>query len=84
MKHIQLIREQWDIILQEEKLVAQNEGILSDFSLNRHLSTHSEAEQHYKLKAFIIIIDTIVWTSVFIQLTETSAPYLDSYSNSIL
>ena len=27
MKNIQLIREQWDIILQEAKVVAQNEGI---------------------------------------------------------
>ena len=60
MKHIQLIREQWDIDLQEAKLEAQSEGISSDFSLSRHLSTQSEAEQHYKVKVFITIFDSIM------------------------
>ena len=60
MKHIQLIREHWDIILQEAKLVTQNEGISSDLSLSRHLSTQSEAEQHYKVKVFITVIDSLL------------------------
>ena len=60
MKNIQLIREQLDRILQEAKLVAQNDDILSDFSLSRHLSIQSEVEQHYKVKVFITIIDSIL------------------------
>ena len=60
MKHIQLIREQWDVMLEEAKLVAQNEGISSDFSLSRRLSTQSEAEQHCKVKVFINVIDSIL------------------------
>ena len=60
MKRIQLICEQWDIILQEAKLVAQNEDISSDFSLSRHLLTQSEAELQYKVKVFITIIDSIL------------------------
>ena len=73
MKHIQLIREQWDIILQETKLVAQSEGISSEIPLSRYLSTQPDAEQHYKVKVFITIIDSIlsVLSSVVIQLTET-------------
>ena len=60
MKHIQLICEQWGIILQEAKLVAQNEGNSTDFSLSRYLSTQPEAEQHYKVKVFTTIIDSIL------------------------
>ena len=60
MKYIQLICKKWDVILQEAKLVAQNEGILSDFPIRRHLSTQSEAEQHYKVKVLITIIDSIL------------------------
>ena len=56
MKYIQLICEQWDIILQEAKLVAQNKSILSNFSLSRYLSTQSEAEQHHKVKTFIPLL----------------------------
>ena len=65
MKQIQLLCENsyiynLYIILQETKLVAQNEGNSSDFSLSRHLSTQSEAEHHYKVKVLTTIIDLIL------------------------
>ncbi|EMP31428.1 Bromodomain-containing protein 8, partial [Chelonia mydas] len=56
---IQQIREQWDAILTESKLVAQNIGISSEFSTNRNLPTESDAEQHYRVNVFLVVIDSI-------------------------
>ena len=85
MKLIQLIPERWYTVLQEVKLLAQNEGISSDFSLSRQLSTQSEAEHHYKVKVFITIIDsTLSGVQCRFNSLRHTFTYLDSYSNSIL
>ncbi|KAH1180683.1 hypothetical protein KIL84_001617 [Mauremys mutica] len=54
---IQQIREQWDAILTESKLVAQNISISLEFSTYRNLPTKWDAKQHSRVSVFLVITD---------------------------
>lgn len=54
-----LIREEWNSILEESKIVAENIGITSEFSTGRTLRSQQDAENHYRVNVFFVIIDSI-------------------------
>ena len=56
---IQKIREQWNTILNESKLVADNIEISSEFTTGRKFPTQFDVEQYYRENVFFVIIDSI-------------------------
>ncbi|XP_065650752.1 uncharacterized protein LOC136078864 [Hydra vulgaris] len=54
------IREKWDAVLSESKLIAMNIDISPEFSTTRKLKTQFDSEQHYKINVFYVIIGSIL------------------------
>ncbi|XP_065658749.1 zinc finger MYM-type protein 1-like [Hydra vulgaris] len=60
MDSIQQIREKWDAVLSESKLIAMNIDISPEFSTTRKLKTQFDSEQYYKINVFYVIIGSIL------------------------
>ncbi|XP_065650734.1 zinc finger MYM-type protein 1-like [Hydra vulgaris] len=60
MDSIQQIREKWDAVLSESKLIAMNIDISPEFFTTRKLKTKFDSEQHNKINVFYVIIGSIL------------------------
>ena len=57
---IKEIRNRWNDIVKESKLVAKNIHTATEFSTNRDFSSENDAENNYRVNVFFVIVDAIL------------------------